>query len=196
MLESSNACHLTIFRSVEKHYPWLSTVYFLPYHAKAKTTVLHCTDYEVWLLNQFFTEIMQHLLYMYIDKYENVPYHPGITHMCYEWKKTREQNTCKKKLNRKMLERLNICYIFGKLGDQGCQIWHSHVSMPFNSAPAHSTCPHNAKKSSLRYHFSRNSWKLGSQKLLPHGHFWWGSKFFSFSLPSGPRGMFEPNSDK
>ena len=50
----------------------------------------------------------------------------------------------------------------------------------------------------LRYHFSQNSWKLGSQKLLPHGHFWWGSKFFFFSLPSGPRGMFEPivtNSD-
>ena len=62
---------------------------------------------------------------------------------------------------------------------------------PFNSSPQ-------CKKSSLRYHFSRNSWKLGSQKLLPHGHFWWGSKFFFFSLPSGPRGMFEPivtNSD-
>ena len=59
----------------------------------------------------------------------------------------------------------------------------------FNSSPQ-------CKKSSLRYHFSRNSWKLGSQKLLPHGHFWWGSKFFFFSLPSGPRGMFEPNSHK
>ena len=62
---------------------------------------------------------------------------------------------------------------------------------PFNSSPQ-------CKKSSLRYHFSRNSWKFGSQKLLPHGHFWWGSKFFCFSLPSGPRGMFEPivtNSD-
>ena len=56
------------------------------------------------------------------------------------------QNTCKKKLNRKMLERPNICYIFGKLGVQGCQIWHSHVSIPFNSAAAHSTRPHNAKK--------------------------------------------------
>ena len=32
------------------------------------------------------------------------------------------QNTCKKKLNRKMRERPNICYIFGKLGVQGCQI--------------------------------------------------------------------------
>ena len=29
---------------------------------------------------------------------------------------------------------------------QGCQIWHSHVSMPFKSAPAHSTRPHNVKK--------------------------------------------------
>ena len=56
------------------------------------------------------------------------------------------QNTCKKKLNRKMLERPNICYIFEKLSVQGCQIWHSHVSIPFNSAPAHSTRPHNAKK--------------------------------------------------
>ena len=45
-----------------------------------------------------------------------------------------------------MLERPNICYIFEKLGIRGCQIWHSHVSIPFNSAPAHSTRPHNAKK--------------------------------------------------
>ena len=106
------------------------------------------------------------------------------------------QNLSKKKLNRNLKD--PTCYIFEKLGVLWCQMWHSHVSIPFNSAPAHSTRPHNAKKSSLRYHFSPNSWKLGSQKLLPHGHFWWGSKFFSFSLPSGPRGMFEPivtNSD-
>ena len=45
-----------------------------------------------------------------------------------------------------MTERPNICYIFEKLSVQGCQIWHSHVSIPFNSAPAHSTRPHNAKK--------------------------------------------------
>ena len=32
------------------------------------------------------------------------------------------QNTCKKKFNRKMLERPNMCYIFEKLGVQGCQI--------------------------------------------------------------------------
>ena len=32
------------------------------------------------------------------------------------------QITCKKKLNRKMLERLNICYIFEKLGVQGYQM--------------------------------------------------------------------------
>ena len=60
--------------------------------------------------------------------------------------KTREQNTCKSDLNRIMTERPNICYIFEKLSVQGCQIWHSHVSIPFNSAPAHSTRPHNAKK--------------------------------------------------
>ena len=59
--------------------------------------------------------------------------------------KTREQNTCKSDLNRTMTERPNICYIFEKLSVQGCQIRHSHVSIPFNSAPAHSTRPHNAK---------------------------------------------------
>ena len=52
-------------------------------------------------------------------------------------------------LNRNMLERPNTSYIFEKMGVQGCKIWHSHVPMPFNSAPAHSTRPHNAKKSSL-----------------------------------------------
>ena len=31
------------------------------------------------------------------------------------------QNTCKKKLNRKMLERPNVCYIFEKLRVHGCQ---------------------------------------------------------------------------
>ena len=45
-----------------------------------------------------------------------------------------------------MLEGPNICYIFEKLRVQGCQIRHSHMSIPFNSAPAHSTGPHNAKK--------------------------------------------------
>ena len=60
--------------------------------------------------------------------------------------KIREQNTCKTDLNRIMTERPNIFYIFEKLSVQGCQIWHSHVSIPFNSAPAHSTRPHNAKK--------------------------------------------------
>ena len=101
------------------------------------------------------------------------------------------QNICKKKLNRKMLERPIICYICEKLRVQGCQIGHSHSTrpQPIQLVPT-------VQKSSLRYHFSRNSWKLGSQKLLPQGHFWWGSKFFFFSLPSGPRGMFEPNSDK
>ena len=49
-------------------------------------------------------------------------------------------------LNRIMTKRPNICFIFEKLNVQGCQIWHSHVSMSFNSAAAHSTRPHNAKK--------------------------------------------------
>ena len=56
------------------------------------------------------------------------------------------QNTCEKKLNRKILERPNKCYIFEKLRVQGCQIGHSYVSIPFNSTPAHSTRPHKAKK--------------------------------------------------
>ena len=38
-----------------------------------------------------------------------------------------------------MTEKPNICYIFEKLRVQGCQIWHSHLSIPFNSATAHST---------------------------------------------------------
>ena len=49
--------------------------------------------------------------------------------------------TLKMRLNRKMLETHNICYIFGKLSVQGCQIWNSHVSIPFNLAPAHLTRP-------------------------------------------------------
>ena len=45
------------------------------------------------------------------------------------------RNTCKKEMNRKKLERPNICYIFEKLVVQGWQIWHSQVSIPFNSSP-------------------------------------------------------------
>jgi len=41
---------------------------------------------------------------------------------------------------------------------------------PFNSSPQ-------CKKSSLRHHFRRNSWKLGSQKLLAKANFWFASKF-------------------
>ena len=100
------------------------------------------------------------------------------------------QNTCKKKLNGKMLERPNTCYIFEKLRVQGCQIWHSHVSIPFNSAAAHSTRPHNAKRSSLRHHFRRNSWKLGSQNLQVHAHFWCTCKFSFSPVFFTPMGIF------
>ena len=48
----------------------------------------------------------------------------------------RLQNTCKKKLNRKMFERPNICYIFEKLWVQGCQIY-----MTFPMCQSHSTRP-------------------------------------------------------
>ena len=74
-----------------------------------------------------------------------------------------------------------ICYIFEKLRVQGCQIWHSHVSIPFNSAPQ-------CKKSSLRHNFRRNSWKLGSQELQFHAHFWWNSKFSFYQVFTTPRG--------
>ena len=56
------------------------------------------------------------------------------------------QVTLTKNWTEKLLERPSICYIFEKLKVQGCQIWHSHVSIPFNSAAAHSAYPHNAKK--------------------------------------------------
>ena len=54
-----------------------------------------------------------------------------------------------------------------------CQSYSTRPS-PFNSSPQ-------CKKSSLRHHFRRNSWKLGSQKLLAQAHFWCASKFFSSS---------------
>ena len=88
------------------------------------------------------------------------------------------QNTCKKKLNRKTLKQPKICYIFEKLRVQGCQIGHSHVSIQFNSAPAHSTHPHNVKK----HRFRQNSWKLSSQKLLLHAHFLCNSRFSFFPI--------------
>ena len=81
--------------------------------------------------------------------------------------------------NRIMTERPNICYIFEKLSVQGCQIWHSHVSMPFNSAPANSTRPHNAKKlftSSFQVIFL----KIRFTKLLHNGHFYMMQQIFSF----------------
>ena len=93
-----------------------------------------------------------------------------------------------------MTERPNICYIFEKLSVQGCQIWHSHVPMSFNSASTHSTHPHNAK-SSLRYRFNRNSWKFYSQKLLHQGYFWWRGNFFLL-LTEWSQDMVEPNSGK
>ena len=46
------------------------------------------------------------------------------------------------------------------------------------------------KKSSLRYHFSPNSWKLGSQKLLLHAHFWCTCKFSFSPVFTTPRGIF------
>ena len=77
------------------------------------------------------------------------------------------QNTCKKGWTEK---RSNICYIFEKMRVQGCQIWHSH-----STRPQITQLVPTMQKSSLRHHFRRNSWKLGSQNLLLHAHF--NSKF-------------------
>ena len=59
------------------------------------------------------------------------------------------QNTCKKSWTEKCLKYPTYAIFFKRslsLGVQGCQIWHSHVLIPFNSAPAPPTRPHNAKK--------------------------------------------------
>ena len=57
------------------------------------------------------------------------------------------------------------------------------MSIPFNSAPG-ASCPFNlypqCKKSSLCHHFRGNSWKLGSQKLVPQAHVLCGSKIIFF----------------
>ena len=83
-----------------------------------------------------------------------------------------------------MPERPNICYIFEKLRVQGCQIWHSHVSIPFNSAPAHSTRPHNAKKAlyviisffpaftTPRGIFGQKCESSNTQKMTENGPIW------------------------
>ena len=99
--------------------------------------------------------------------------------------KIREQNTCKTDLNRIMTERPNIFYIFEKLSVQDvkhdipmCQ-GHSTRPQPIQFGPSPFNSAPQCKKSSLRYQFGRNSWKLGSQRLLHHGHFWWCSNFFS-----------------
>ena len=62
------------------------------------------------------------------------------------------------------------------------------VPRPFNSSPQ-------CKKSSLRHHFRRNSWKLGSQNLHVHGHFWCTCKFSFFPVFTTPRGIFGQKCD-
>ena len=54
---------------------------------------------------------------------------------------------------------------------------------PFNSSPQ-------CKKSSLRHHFTRNSWKLGSQNLHVHAHFWCTCKFSFSPVFFTPLGIF------
>ena len=71
-----------------------------------------------------------------------------------------------KKLNRKMLERPNIWYIFEKLGVQGCQIWFGPSQ--FNSSPQCKKAPYVIIR--------RNSGKWCLQNLLAQAHFWWVSR--------------------
>ena len=59
-----------------------------------------------------------------------------------EWMKWENTWWKWKWFQQKMLERSKMGYIFEELG---VQILHSHVPIPFNSAPAHLTLPHNAK---------------------------------------------------
>ena len=60
---------------------------------------------------------------------------------------------------------------FLKLGIQGCQLWHSHVSIPFNSAqpiqfiPTH--CVVHSKNDHVKSSFRLKYRKWGLQKLLP-----------------------------
>ena len=110
--------------------------------------------------------------------------------------KIREQNTCKTDLNRIMTERPNIFYIFEKLSVQDvkhdipmCQ-GHSTRPQPIQFGPSPFNSAPQCKKSSLRHHFRRNSWKLGSQKLLFHTQFWWNSKFSFSPFFTTPRGIF------
>ena len=60
----------------------------------------------------------------------------GYSKICKDWgslqlalNSARFEFTLKMRLNRIMTERPNICYIFEKLSVQGCQIWHSYVSL-------------------------------------------------------------------
>ena len=85
-----------------------------------------------------------------------------------------------------MTERPNICYIFEKLSVQGCQIWHSHVPMSFNSASTHSTHPHNAKKA-LYVIVSTEIPENFIHKSCCIKVIFDDVAIFFFSLPSGPR---------
>ena len=145
-------------------------------HRLASPTLLEAEDEET-------IQVSHHSFLLYLL------YALSNTHIQYTLQlaldSVRFEFTLKMRLNRIMTERPNICYIFVKLSVQGCQTYHSYVSIPFNSAPAHSTRPHNGKRSSLCYHFSWKSWKLASQKLLLHAHFWCNSIDFLFSQCQG-----------
>ena len=91
----------------------------------------------------------------------------------------------------KILKRPNICYIFEKLRVQGCQIWHSYVSIPFNSAPAHSTRPHNAKKL-FTSSFQAKFLKIRFTKFTGTTSFWCTCKFSFSTVFFTPMGIFGP----
>ena len=82
-----------------------------------------------------------------------------------------------KKLNRKIARKTQHMLYFWKVeGSRMSNMTFPCVNTiqlgrnPFNSSPQ-------CKKSSLRHHFRRNSWKLGSQKLQAHQKWAWNSNF-------------------
>ena len=86
----------------------------------------------------------------------------------------------KMRLNRRMPERPNICYIFEKLRVQGCQIWHSHVPIPLNSAPQ---C-----KKALTLSFQPKILKISFTKVAGANIKSYAPADFLFPLSSGRRG--------
>ena len=81
-----------------------------------------------------------------------------------------------------MLEIPNICYILKSWGFKDVKY---DIPMPIELVPT-TQC----KKSSLRRHFRRNSWKLGSQKVHVHCACSFFMQFFFLPFFTSPGGIF------